>query len=200
MGHIKHIMISLWGQVVKIRILISGPESAIEIRKRFHCDQNLSDLPTFKKSTVWRNSREVFHVLVPGVTTLKLNLLNWKKFSFVLYRLYITQTKENPQGNTIRSQRLHRMKIKWTISEYVRMHVTKLYGLERAKTSIFSIQNRDQRAEYPIYMLEHQLPGFKKLTSGVKILFHVELMQIQFFFHSRTLANKLERTVFVRLN
>ena len=64
----------------------------------------------------------------------------------------------------------------------------------------FSIQNRDQRAEYPIYMLEHQLPGFKKLTSGVKILFHVELMQIQFFFHSRTLANKLERTVFVRLN
>ena len=60
----------------------------------------------------------------------------------------------------------------------------------------FSIQNRDQRAEYPIYMLEHQLPGFKKLTSGVKI--HVELMQIEFYIFP--LANKLERTVFVRLN
>ena len=53
----------------------------------------------------------------------------------------------------------------------------------------FSIQNRDQRAEYPIYMLEHQLPGFKKITSGVKILFHVELMQIQFF----PLANTREQ-------
>ena len=53
----------------------------------------------------------------------------------------------------------------------------------------FSIQNRDQRAEYPIYMLEHQLPGFKKLTSGVKILFHVELMQIKFF----PLANTREQ-------
>ena len=61
----------------------------------------------------------------------------------------------------------------------------------------FSIQNRDQRAEYPIYMLEHQLPGFKKLTSGVKILFHVEPMQIKFYiFREHARANSIRSSKF----
>ena len=44
MGHFWDIMISLRGQIVKIGIIIPDPESAIEIGKRFHCDQNLSEL------------------------------------------------------------------------------------------------------------------------------------------------------------
>lgn len=95
---------------------------------------------------------EAFHVLVPGVTTLKLNLLNWNFFSFVFRRIYISQTKDNPQGNTIRSQRLHRMKIKWTISDFVRRACYDEFIRTRKGENVNFY--RDQRAEYPIYMIE----------------------------------------------
>ena len=50
---------------------------------------------------------------------------------------------------------------------------------------------RDQRAEYPIYMIE-QTSGLEKSTSGVKILFHVEPMQIKFYiFREQARANSI---------
>ena len=100
MGHFWDIMISLRGQIVKIGIVIPDPESAIEIEKRFHCDQTLSVLPALK-STVRLNSREVFHVLVPGVTTLKLNLLNLKNLVLCFIAFILLKPKKIRKGTRL---------------------------------------------------------------------------------------------------
>lgn len=63
-----------------------------------------------------------------------------------------------------------------------------LYGLERAKTSIF-IATSELNIQFTWL---NKLPGFKKLTSGVKILFHVEPMQIKFYiFREQARANSI---------